>query len=129
MGNWQRNEYYLLAFFHRNLIGFAYDWWRKAAIGVQPPMTDQEICKYFSRSLNDPCYNLMIIVPFKDFSQLVAMGEDIDLQTMEGCKPPLMEAQPNTNAGRGANCIEAIYQERAHSIRTMFAQASDNSWK
>ncbi|KAF7812444.1 uncharacterized protein G2W53_033420 [Senna tora] len=46
-------------------------------------MTDREVCQCFLKSLKDPRYNLMVIVPFKDFSQLFTMGEDIDLQTKE----------------------------------------------
>ncbi|KAF7812480.1 Gag-pro-like protein [Senna tora] len=62
--------------------------WKQIAIDVQPPMTKQEVCPYFLRSLKDPRYDLMLIVPFEDFSHLITMGEDIDFETQEGHMAP-----------------------------------------
>ncbi|KAF7821694.1 uncharacterized protein G2W53_027149 [Senna tora] len=74
--------------------------WKKIAIDVQPPMTEQEVCRYFLRSLKDPRYDLMLVVPFEYFSQLITMGEDIDFETQEGHMDPLIGTQLNTMQGR-----------------------------
>ncbi|KAF7801976.1 uncharacterized protein G2W53_041087 [Senna tora] len=47
----------------------------------------------FRESLKDPRYDFMLVVPFKDFSQLVTIGEDIDFETQEGHIAPLVGAQ------------------------------------
>ncbi|KAF7821744.1 uncharacterized protein G2W53_027199 [Senna tora] len=62
-------------------------------------MTEQEVCCYFLRSLKDPRYDLMLVVPFEDFSQLITMGEDIDFEIQEGHMAPLIGTQLSTVRG------------------------------
>ncbi|KAF7823645.1 uncharacterized protein G2W53_021789 [Senna tora] len=63
-------------------------------------MTEHEVCRYFLRSLKDPHYDLMLVVPFEVFSQLITMGEDIDLETQEGHMAPLIGTQLSIVRGR-----------------------------
>ncbi|KAF7823705.1 uncharacterized protein G2W53_021849 [Senna tora] len=63
-------------------------------------MTEQEVCRYFLRSLKDPCYDLMLIVHFEDLSQLINMREDIDFETQEEHMAPLIGTQLSTMRGR-----------------------------
>ncbi|KAF7802067.1 uncharacterized protein G2W53_041178 [Senna tora] len=146
MGNWERDENFLLALFHHSFIGFAYNWYmhldredlkswrsmipaflkefayskielthksRQAALWVQPPMKDQEVCRYFLKSLKDPCYDLMDVVLFKDFSQLATVGEDIDLQTKKGYESPFIRAHSNTGEGGEVNGIRGFHQRNS----------------
>ncbi|KAF7810360.1 uncharacterized protein G2W53_037103 [Senna tora] len=63
-------------------------------IDVQPPMTEQEVCRYFLRSLKDHLCDFMLFVPFEDLSQLFTIGEDIDFETQEGHMAPLIGNVP-----------------------------------
>ncbi|KAF7801920.1 zinc finger BED domain-containing protein RICESLEEPER 2-like [Senna tora] len=93
-----------------NLTGFAFQWyiglgkeslrWKQTTIDVQPPMTDREECQYFLKSLKNPHYDLMLVVPFEKFSQLITIGEDINFKTREGHMAPLIGAQLNTVRGK-----------------------------
>ncbi|KAF7839419.1 hypothetical protein G2W53_007901 [Senna tora] len=74
--------------------------WKQTVIDVQPPITDQEECQYFLKSLKDPRYDLMLVVSFEDFSQLIIMVEDVDFKTREGHIAPLIGAQLSTVQGK-----------------------------
>ncbi|KAF7841602.1 gag/pol polyprotein [Senna tora] len=80
--------------------------WKQTTIDVQPPITEQEVCHYFLRSLKDTCYDLMLTVPFKYFFQLVTIGEDIDCETQEGHMAPLIGAQLSISQGKEEKAIE-----------------------
>ncbi|KAF7802047.1 uncharacterized protein G2W53_041158 [Senna tora] len=111
---------FLLAFFHHSLIGFAYDWYMhldKEDLRILVHHGPNLIERYFLKSLKDPCYNLMVAIPFKDFSQLVTVGEDIDLHTKERYESPFIGAHFNTEDKGEVNGIEGTHQGNSKKER------------
>ncbi|KAF7826390.1 putative Gag-pro [Senna tora] len=105
MEKWGRNEKLFLAHFHFSLTGFAFQWYIRLGKESLRPWHDmvQAFLKQFKHSkieLTNPRYDLMLVVPFEDFPQLITMGKDIDFKTQEGHMAPLIRTQLSTMRGR-----------------------------
>ena len=69
--------------------------WRDLAAQVQPPMTDKELNKMFLNTLKAPYYDRMIGNSNKDFSDVVSVGEMIEVGVKQG-KIEALEAKKPT---------------------------------
>ena len=58
--------------------------WRDLAAQVQPPMTDKELNKMFLNTLKALYYDRMIGNSNKDFSDVVSVGEMIEVGVKQG---------------------------------------------
>jgi len=58
--------------------------WRQLASEVEPPLSNTEMSRYFVRTLPDPFHNLMIALSTKDFSKVIRIGEQIDMESKQG---------------------------------------------
>ena len=52
--------------------------WRELATQVQPPMTENEMIKWFIDNLNPPYYEKMISTQVFHFASLIPIGEHIE---------------------------------------------------
>lgn len=58
--------------------------WRQVAMEVRPIMEEPEIITHFIRTLHNLFYTHMIALNAKEFSDLIEIGERLDVETKEG---------------------------------------------
>ena len=68
--------------------------WRSLAAQVQPPLTLSELCSYFVGTLETAYVGAMVGVTYRDFADLVAAGERIEMMMKSG-KLPVNNVEKN----------------------------------